>query len=938
MAAILRVGPTRLWTPNQTKPVGVPKINWQHPLAFGLISYWFSVGTGRPVDLVLNRQSINDASALSAVGAATPYGQAGAYTGANQSSHDPANFPVQSWAHPYSCAAGFYQIGSATVTSTPGYFGVVDATGNDAFMLYNPSATTFGLSIANNSPANNFTFANNTFYVVVGATTGASSWNCWVNGVAQTAGALSTTFAGTNIGVEFGATSLNLAGPGFTNAVTFWGAIWNRQLSQAEAILLYTDPYCFLLPPESSMPALAPVVVSVVTSGTSFTVPADYGSLVSIECIAGGANGGAANANVAAGSPGGAGAYAKITSASLTANTAYTIQIGAISTNTSVTAPSSSAIGDPANTGMKDNSGNWVVAAQAGAAGFGVTGVGGLAGTAANSIGTTKNSGGAGGTSSVGAGNQAGGGGGGAGGPNAAGATGQNSVTTTFGKGGQGDGTFGGLGGQTTAAVGAAGTELGGSGVGAGGGGAGANGGANNGGNAGNYGAGGGGGGSSSVGAGTRGSGAPGVLIFTYTKAVAAAALGPVNDLFFDRTRLTQPQHWNLALPPVMAAVSVPGLNNDPLFDTVRKNLTAERWDTRPPQPLPHTPQESNFRLWEANRKTGAPSSWENALPPAFATPDVIDRQFDLPRRLRSAEWSADLPPAQAAAAVVTTIPDNFDLLFEPGRRLKPSEFSPALPPAQAVVVTAIPDNFDLLFEPGRRFKPSEFSSASLPPFVAPVVIDRPFDLPRRLRGVEWTVDLPPAQAVVTTTAVVFDRFFDNAPRPSPSRGPNEAQGPFRTAIQLSGFIGAAFDPPIRLRVDQGKPGAQRQDFGTGPYQKPPFVAVAGFIGPNFDPPMRIPGAVTALGRRAPDQAFQWSFIGPTIIVGRGQEITDTTILQLPIDAILAGQQDYKVSEVVWDIRDPNPKYKVNVESSPVKQLSDKPSTFTTTTTKKGYD
>jgi hypothetical protein len=932
MSGILRAGPTSLWTRNQFKPSGIPGIDWSHPLTAGLIAYWWDLGNGRHIDLVSGHTTVLDTAAAAQGSASSPVGQGSSFTATSSSTHDPALFPVQSWAFPYSAAVGFYKIGAGAALNS-GVFGVIDATGNDGFEFFFNNTFTFQCSLANQSSPYTFTAASNTFYVAVAAATAASASSHWINGVAQTAGITSTAFTGTSLGVSFGSINYNVVDGGTPNSIVFFGAVWNgRALTASEAALLYNQPYCFLLPPEASMPALAPDVVVVVTSGTSFTVPADYGSLVSIECIGGGGNGSTAIANTNSGPGGAAAAYAKITSASLTANTAYTIGIGAANGGNN-TIPSTTVLG-AGNTGMQDNTGLFVVAAQGGSGQAGST----SPGTAANSIGTTKQSGGNGGANSVGTGNRAGGGGGGAGGPNAVGTAGAASPGTSgFAAGGQGDGSLGGAGGATAGAVGSAGTELGGSGVGAGGGGASGTAGANNGGNAGNYGAGGAGAGSSAGGTGTRGSGAPGVLIFTYTKAAAAAALGRVNDLFFDRARLTRTQDWNTALPPAVA-VAVSGLNNDPLFDTIRKNLTAERWDTRlPQQPLPPTPQESNFRLWEINRKTGTPSGWENALPPAFATPGVIDRQFDLPRRLRSAEWSADLPPAQAAAAVVTTIPDNFDLLFEPGRRLRTSEFSPALPPAQAVVVTSIPDNFDLLFEPGRRFKPSEFSSASLPSFVAPVVIDRPFDLPPRLRSVEWTVALPPAQAVVTTTAIVFDKFFDNAPRPSPSRGPNEAQGPFRTAIQLSGFIGAVFDPPIRFRVDQGKPGAQRQDFGTGPYQQPPFVAVSGFIGPNFDPPMRIPGAVTARGRRAPDQAFQWSFIGPTIIVAR-QPITDTTILQLPIDAILAGQQDYRVSEQVWDIRDPNPKYKITVESSPVKQLSDKPSTFTTTTTKKGYD
>ena len=63
-----------------------------------------------------------------------------------------------------------------------------------------------------------------------------------------------------------------------------------------------------------------------ITSGTSFTVPSDFSSIVSIECIGGG--GGSFYGTGSGGS--GGGAYSKTTAITgLTANTAYTVQVGA---------------------------------------------------------------------------------------------------------------------------------------------------------------------------------------------------------------------------------------------------------------------------------------------------------------------------------------------------------------------------------------------------------------------------------------------------------------------------------------------------------------------------------------------------------------------------------------------------------------------------------
>ena len=69
------------------------------------------------------------------------------------------------------------------------------------------------------------------------------------------------------------------------------------------------------------------------------------------------------------------------------------------------------------------------------------------------------------------------------------------------------------------------------------------------------------------------------------------------------------------------------------------------------------------------------------------------------------------------------------------------------------------------------------------------------------------------------------------------------------------------------------------------------------------------------------------------------QTITDTTILQLPINAVLAGQQDNM--EEGWrdnDIRNPDFREETNLAGGSLTQLSDSASTFTVTTTKRGYD
>lgn len=185
-------------------------------------------------------------------------------------------------------------------------------------------------------------------------------------------------------------------------------------------------------------PALA--VQIIITSGTTWVVPADWNNLANTVELVGA---GAVSGGCAGDCGGGGGAYAKKTNVVLTAGATVNIQVGVTFTGTVLTDTwfSSAAF----------------LKAQGGA---GVVG-----GSAASSVGTVKYGGG-----NSGALDTLPDGGGGAGGPNGAGA---NGVLNT---GGNADAGFGGAGGTLNVA-GGAGTEWGAAGSG-GGGGPGANGGA----------------------------------------------------------------------------------------------------------------------------------------------------------------------------------------------------------------------------------------------------------------------------------------------------------------------------------------------------------------------------------------------------------------------------------------------------------------------------
>lgn len=271
--------------------------------------------------------------------------------------------------------------------------------------------------------------------------------------------------------------------------------------------------------------------VIMLTSGVSWTVPADWNSLNnSIECIGGGGHGSGTGST---GGGGGGGAYSKIINLALTPGASVSYQIGA-----------AGGAGVAADSWFSSTA---TLLAKGGVSA--TTNTGAFGGFAASGVGTTLYSGGNGGNAAGNAGGGGGGGaagnlgdgknggsasndGGGGGGGNGGGTTnGANSTTAAGGNGGHNasgtgggtrgtsgndgnDGTNGGGGGgggnDADGGNGGAGTDL--STLGGSGGGGGGSGKDQTGGSAGNYGGGGGGQGGSA----NRGLGAPGVCIIRY--------------------------------------------------------------------------------------------------------------------------------------------------------------------------------------------------------------------------------------------------------------------------------------------------------------------------------------------------------------------------------------------------------------------------------------
>lgn len=68
------------------------------------------------------------------------------------------------------------------------------------------------------------------------------------------------------------------------------------------------------------------------------------------------------------------------------------------------------------------------------------------------------------------------------------------------------------------------------------------------------------------------------------------------------------------------------------------------------------------------------------------------------------------------------------------------------------------------------------------------------------------------------------------------------------------------------------------------------------------------------------------------------QFVTDTNKVQLPINAVLAGQQDYEVGDTEIEARDPNIRTRTSVSHGGGGRLSSNESTFRVRKDNKGYD
>lgn len=251
----------------QVKPYGsIPRINWAHPLADGLVSYGYDIGSG-PIDLVTGGQVTIANSSNPPFGGPKPskYGSAltsiqtaGSVTTGLFNLPTSADIVTTVAAAPYSFACGFMFTATPPTFTISNVFCVCDATAGRSFgICVAPASTTdFAFSFATGSTNNTASGLNviNAFNTALGVALTGSTTACYVNGVLAISPAVTTTGAGLSGSRPSFFGKRSEAGQTVQSGYIYYGAIWKgRALTASEARLLHDDPYCFLIYPEDEM-------------------------------------------------------------------------------------------------------------------------------------------------------------------------------------------------------------------------------------------------------------------------------------------------------------------------------------------------------------------------------------------------------------------------------------------------------------------------------------------------------------------------------------------------------------------------------------------------------------------------------------------------------------------------------------------------------------
>lgn len=265
----------------QGKPwSSIPRIDWSHPLAKGLVFYAYDTGGAGPIDLVTGCLS-TVLNTNPAKPTASAYGPGLKYV-AGQGSRV---FAVRRNALPmfttgiYSAAMGFMTTGFAVAGNfaAPFHLSAAAAT-TDCSFLFNQTASgdyQWSLNNVNPTPIASPAITLNAYHTLLGTNTAANTQSIYLDGASVGTTALTSAFTTTTDRIAFNSWAPTTTSSGNQyNGWVFWGAHWNRTITPQEAAQLHVDPYCFLIYPEDE---LFQMLVGV--AGGTFSVTTDFGAV-----------------------------------------------------------------------------------------------------------------------------------------------------------------------------------------------------------------------------------------------------------------------------------------------------------------------------------------------------------------------------------------------------------------------------------------------------------------------------------------------------------------------------------------------------------------------------------------------------------------------------------------------------------------------------------
>lgn len=237
----------------QVKPPGIPRINWRHPLAKGLLFYGFDTGGGLIVDLVAGRPMTKvgtwPANGVSPWGAGIKWqGSGGAYFNAD------AAIRNATAAGNYTYACAYLQTGTVGSFAAP-FVRTANNNGSSPFnnwtFAIDPSGAgqadvqgSYCISTGFNNTANWTGNANQVFTSLVGTATTALSLYAQ-GGLVALSSAGTAANNSTQDSIGFSTSSAAAVVNPFIGFV-FYGAFWSRPLSPSEILALHEQPYDFL--------------------------------------------------------------------------------------------------------------------------------------------------------------------------------------------------------------------------------------------------------------------------------------------------------------------------------------------------------------------------------------------------------------------------------------------------------------------------------------------------------------------------------------------------------------------------------------------------------------------------------------------------------------------------------------------------------------------